>query len=304
MPCFHPVQAYSGGALTPTGKKLISFGAIPHDFVGRFERLDLPCGGCVGCRLERARQWSIRIMHEASLYEHNCFVTLTYTDENLPCNNSLLLRDVQLFMKRLRSRFPREKDNGIRYFLAGEYSPEKRRPHYHLILFNFNFYDRTFLKKSKSGFDIDISGICDEVWRLGHCYIGDVSFGSAAYVARYIVDKVNGDAAVQHYCDKETGEVIKPEFVVMSRRPGIGKKWFELYGSDVYPSDNVIVKGLRARPPRYYDSLVDVDDPELLASMKAKRKVKALKYSDDQTPRRLREREKVRLAELNMFKRS
>lgn len=304
MTCFHPIQAYSGGALTPNGKKLISFGAIPHDYVDRFERLDLPCGSCVGCRLERSRQWAVRIMHEAQLHERNCFVTLSYSDDNLPVNNSLVYEHFRDFMKRLRSRYPRSKDNGIRFFHCGEYSPEKRRPHYHAIIFNFDFDDRVFYKKSKSGFDIDTSDKCDDIWSLGHCFIGDVSFGSAAYVARYIVDKVSGDAAVQHYCDKETGEVIKPEYTTMSRRPGIGKKWFEKFGSDVYPSDNVIVNGLRARPPRYYDSLVEVDDPELLAAMKAKREVKALKYSDDQTPRRLREREKVRLAELNLFKRS
>lgn len=301
MTCFRPIQAYSGGALTPSGKKLISFGAIPHDFVDRFERLDLPCGSCVGCRLERSRQWAVRIMHEASTHADNCFVTLSYSDDNLPENNSLVVEDYQKFMKRLRYRFPRSVDNGIRFFHCGEYSPKTGRPHYHAILFNFDFPDRKFLKMSKSGFPIDTSEICDDVWNLGHCFIGDVSFGSAAYVARYIVDKVNGDDAVKRYCDKETGEVIKPEYVTMSRRPGVGKKWFDKYGSDVYPSDNVIVKGMRARPPRYYDSLIE---EELLAKMKAKRKVKAEKYSDDQTPRRLREREKVRLAELNMFKRS
>ena len=133
MTCFHPIQAYSGGALTPNGKKLISFGAIPHDYVDRFERLDLPCGKCVGCRLERSRQWAVRIMHEASTHADNCFVTLSYSDENLPTNNSLVYEHCRDFMKRLRSRYPRDIDDGIRFCHCGEYSPEKRRPHYHAI---------------------------------------------------------------------------------------------------------------------------------------------------------------------------
>lgn len=308
MSCYYPLQAYFG-ALRQNGKRHIVFKPEEREFGSPFS---LPCGRCIGCRLERSRQWAIRIMHEAKLYHHNSYLTLTYRDSSLPDCGSLRLEHFQLFMARFRKKYRSElfkklypeyaRDNGIRFFHCGEYAPESRRPHYHACIFNADFPDRKFLKMNKSGeYKIYTSDILDAIWTHGHCFIGDVSFDSAAYVARYIVDKVTGDRAFEHYLDKDSGVMLKPEYTTMSK--GVGKKWFLNYCDDVYPSDEVIVKGKAVPPPKYYDQLMDKLDSDLMANLKAKREMKAMKNSALYTREELIKAESVKLAQLNLFKR-
>lgn len=98
MPCYRPVKAFYGERLA-SGKRAIVFSS------GQAQSclpLKLPCGACVGCRLERARQWAMRCMDEASLHKENSFITLTFNDANLPMNRSLDVGIFQKFMKRLR----------------------------------------------------------------------------------------------------------------------------------------------------------------------------------------------------------
>ena len=139
MACFRPLTAYK----FKSGDIVFDFHIHEEHLVE--EMLKLPCGKCIGCRLARSREWAIRCVHEASLHEHNCFITLTYDDDHLPMNNSLDLRDFQLFMKRLRFKF----GNGIRYYHCGEYGDNYRRPHYHACLFNFDFADKKIWKCDK-----------------------------------------------------------------------------------------------------------------------------------------------------------
>ena len=136
MPCYRPIKGYRSRRLNAeTGKRPVVFN--PRD--GFYDQpVDLPCGQCIGCRLERSRQWAIRCVHEASLHERNCFITLTYRDECLPTNGSLDLDAFQKFMKRLRRRF----GEGVRFFHCGEYGENFGRPHYHAILFNLDFSDK------------------------------------------------------------------------------------------------------------------------------------------------------------------
>ena len=158
----------------------------------------LPCGQCVGCRLERSRQWAIRCMHEAQMHEDNCFITLTFNPESLDDRSnpwSLDVRDFQLFMKRLRKKY----GAGIRFYHCGEYGELNKRPHYHACIFGFDFPDKRLWKVTNSGHRLYISESLDELWPFGFCTIGNVTFESAAYVARYIMKKVNGDAAADHY---------------------------------------------------------------------------------------------------------
>ena len=107
-----------------------------------------------------------------------------------------------------------------------------------------------------------------KVWGLGHASVGDLTFESAAYVSRYIMKKVNGDRAKSHYeaIDYETGEIfnLKPEYVSMSRRPGIASAWFDKYKNDVYPSDSVHIGGRFFRPPKYYDKIMKSLAPEMM----------------------------------------
>ncbi|QCQ85113.1 replication initiator protein [Blackfly microvirus SF02] len=301
MPCYHPIDAYQSNLLKSNGKREIvfsSYRARDH------QKIKLPCGQCVGCRLERSRQWAIRCMHEASLHAQNIFITLTYSDQALPADGSLQLRDWQLFMKKLRKKY----GSKIRFFHCGEYGEKLGRPHYHAIIFNFDFADKKPWKKTKQGHLTYRSQSLEELWTHGYSEIGSVSFESAAYVARYIMKKINGDQADDHYAkiDPATGQIfnLKPEYITMSRRPGIGKNWFEKFSSDVYPSDEIILKGKKYRPPKYYDRQYEILDPQAFDEIKSKREDNAKKYIDDQTPERLNVKEQVILARISRLKRN
>lgn len=263
----------------------------------------LPCGQCIGCRLEKSRQWAIRCVHEASLYEDNCFITLTYDDVHLPRDRSLDLPAFQGFMKRLRRRF----GEGIRFFHCGEYGEKFKRPHYHACIFNFDFNDKVLWKVS-NGSRLYISESLQELWPFGYSTVGDVTFESAAYVARYVMKKVTGDRAALHYTDfdRATGEVFcerRPEYTTMSRRPGIGKPWLQRFIADVYPSDFVVVNGQKMRPPKYYDLSYEVDNPEEFNKVRLQRKRKVIESAEDATYERLRDRETIQLKKVELLKR-
>ena len=296
MPCYKPLRA--GLVDGPEGRRLV-FKKVAHA-PRNGKGISLPCGRCIGCRVERARQWAVWLMHENEMHEESCFITLTYSPEHLPANKSLSVEACQKFLKRLRARIAPKK---IRFFLAGEYGQECEncgknkldcprsgcpqwkpilgRAHYHAILFGWSPPDPVLWKKSK-GHDLYMSEMLDDVWGMGNCSFGVVSFDSACYVASYAVKKVTGNKAADHYQGR------KPEFVVMSRggktakgkAGGIGYGWMEKYGSDVYPDDEVIVRGHSTRPPRYYDSLLEKKDPDLLEKIKLRREEQALVLND------------------------
>nr|WAE43878.1 MAG: replication initiator protein [Microviridae sp.] len=337
MPCFSPLLARY--RVDSAGKKQITFDAkdaqkfyldngIPrredyflssHDFnslnrVYSLEQLarpfpiQLPCSNCIGCRLERSRQWALRCMHEASLYEDNCFVTLTFSPEGLASQcptGSLDRRHMQLFMKRLRKYFS---GASIRYFLAGEYGEKNFRPHYHLCLFNCDFSDKTYWK-SQNEHNYYVSDILREIWPYGFNVIGDLTFDSAAYVARYCLKKVNGDASSAHYSrvNGETGELIQllPEFCQASLKPGIGAGWFDQFAmSDVYPFDEVVVNGARSKPPRYYDKLLERVNPEMLLDVKFRRDLRRVEKEDDNVFSRLLVKQRCQEIRLGLLVRS
>lgn len=235
------------------------------------------------------------------MHEQNCFITLTFnTEELLKRENPLSIdkRDFQLFMKRLRKKYGK----GARYFYCGEYGEKNSRPHYHACLFNFDFPDKRLFKMS-NGIPLYVSEELQKLWPFGFATIGEVTFESAAYVARYVMKKVTGDAAEEAYLryDGETGEctTVEPEFCYMSRRPGIGKTWFEKFKQDVYPNDYVVLRGKKCRPPKYYDKLLEQDDSYALDDIKMARVEKAYNWVDEQTPERLASKEKCKIAQLN-----
>lgn len=235
--------------------------------------------------------------------EKSCFVTFTYDDEHLPKDGSLKLRHFQQFCRNLR------KKSKFRYFHCGEYGELRGRPHYHSIIWGVDFReDRTFYTMSNE-FPLYNSPTLDKIWGKGYCQLGDVTFESAAYVARYIMKKVNGDQAENHYLnytDLETGEVVSrtPEYTTMSLKPGIGKTWFDEFSGDVFPRDEVISNGRPARPPKFYDGLLEKSDPELLEQIKFNRFVKARKRAKDNTPERLAVREKLKEIQARRLKRT
>lgn len=230
-------------------------------------------------------------MHESGLHERNCFVTLTYDDGHLPSDGSLDRKAFRYFMDRLRKHVGYQT---VRYFHCGEYGDRGGRPHYHAILFGYDPEDKRRVARS-SDHPYWTSLELEQLWGLGRCILGNVSFESAAYVARYVTKKVTGERAKAHY----GGRV--PEYATMSRRPGIGRGWFEQYGDQVYPRDSVVARGFEQRPPRFYDEQLGAVAPEELFLVKRERAAKL--RLEDQTEERLIVRGKVAESRANLFQR-
>jgi len=244
-------------------------------------------------------------MHEAQMHEQNSFITLTYDNAHLPSDRSLHYRDFQLFIKRLRKRFTGRR---IRFYMAGEYGEKLGRPHWHACIFGLSFDDKKLWRRSPSGANLYRSQDLELLWPFGHSSIGDVTFESAAYVARYIMKKVTGKNAEEHYTeiDPESGEITKrkPEFTKMSLKPGIGYEWYKKYTSDVYPHDYVVVRGKKVKPPKYYDKNYKIENPFEFDELLYFREKSAKLNYEDNTPERLLVKEQVTQAKLQKLKRN
>lgn len=288
MTCFHPLTAYR-----------LENGEISFNERGQTKaKLTLPCGQCQGCRLERSRQWAVRCIHESKMHKQNCFITLTYNDENYQYD--LIYRHFQKFLKRLRKRY-----GNVRYYMAGEYGSQTNRPHFHACLFGIDFDDKKLFRSLPSGSHLYTSKKLEELWPFGYSTIGDVTFESAAYVARYVMKKVTGHNAESHYqiACPITGEIkpITPEFNRMSLKPGIGKTFLEKYKSDIYPNGTMIINGSKQKPPRYYEKWYAELEPLKYEELQYERLLK-VNY-DDQTKQRLSDAETVLKAKLTHKKR-
>lgn len=260
MQCFYPLAAWQTweGDIHFYAKGTEGKVAKPRDYR---RELILPCGQCIGCLVNRQRDWSLRLMHEASQHEAKCFVTLTYEEDKLPVQGQLVVSHFQNFMKRLRLRFVQP----LRYYMCGEYGENFDRPHFHAILFGCDFRDdRVLLKRSSQG-SLYTSSLLDRVWSYGFTSIGDVSIDSAAYVAGYVLKKQKGKNAEAHYtrvCGV-TGEIYQkePEFSTCSRDPAIGVGWLDKYENDVINAGGVIVPGgMNMGVPRAYTKVLEKRD--------------------------------------------
>ena len=303
MPCYKPLKAYQHSS---GGKPIFTKPRWYEDY----NPLTLPCGRCIGCRLERSRQWAMRCVHESSMWHENSFITLTYNNESLPANGSLDKTHYQLFMKRLRKKFKSNENNPIRFYMCGEYGDISNRPHYHAILFNHDFHDKSWHKTIK-GNKLYVSDQLQDIWKHGHCLIGDVTFESAAYVARYLMKKQNGKALeiidpkthLKPYevLDHHTGQISKilPEYTTMSLKPGIAHNWIKKHWKDVYPSDNIHIRGKELKPCKSYDLYIKRMDTSLFDSVKEKRILQMHNHMHDNTPERLATKEIVKQAQLN-----
>lgn len=234
-------------------------------------------------------------MHEASLHQDNCFLSLTYNDENIPDRGQLVYRDFQLFMKRLR----RHAKKRLSFYMCGEYAPENERPHFHACIFGFDFPDRVPAQLLNDD-PLYNSETLDRLWGLGFSTIGNLTFSSAAYVARYCLKKVTGFNAKYHYArmDSRGPYSLTPEFSRCSLRPGIGARWLEKFNSDVYNFDHVIVNGQETKPPRYYDKKLGLSDPDRLEELQFSRALRGRQAYADNTPERLMARQTVTQARI------
>lgn len=196
-------------------------------------------------------------------------------------------------MKRLRKQY----GEGIRFYGAGEYGELLGRPHYHIIVFNIYISDLVLIS-IRQGIKLYKSETLAKIWPFGYSSVGEVTFESAAYVARYVTKKINGDRSIDHYKGRE------PEFALMSRKPGIGHDWIEKYYNDVYVQDQLIMRNGKAmKPPKYYDNIYDKITGNL-TNVKISRKLKSLKYLKDNTDERRIERLEVLKSKIKKLKRS
>lgn len=301
MSCFYPMQALRSTSATTvkTGKPVVNF--LPRSEFGKHDNnpnliKGLPCGQCVGCRLERSRQWAIRMVDEADCHKRNCFITLTFDEPNrLKRDNpdSLDKAEFQRFLKRLRKKY-----GSFRYYMCGEYGDLLGRPHYHAILFGLDFDDKILEKVIDGRYYYSSVGL-RECWSFGNNIITDVNFDTCAYVARYIMKKVNGKDALNHY-----GQRL-PEYTTMSRRSGIGRAWLDTYLQDVYPRDRKFLRGRGfSKPPKYYDSMYEIFNPEDHQRIKDDRILQAQLRSEDNTPQRLDAKRYITLSKINKLKRN
>ncbi|AXH77750.1 MAG: replication initiator protein [Microviridae sp.] len=221
----------------------------------------VPCTKCIGCKQDHARNWSIRCEHEQLYHDKSCFLTLTYANEHLPENGTLVKRDLTLFFKRLRKRY----GEGIRYIACGEYGDKFGRPHYHIMLYGLDFTDLKRFYKPNSLYPLYTSESLHSIWTYGNAIIANATRETAGYICRYTLKK----QFVKYYTDKI------PEFLVMSRRPGIGFRYFQDNLNKIFPVDKVctLVKGVFKKfpVPPYYLKQLKIVNPDLYDLVKARR---------------------------------
>lgn len=265
----------------------------------------IPCGKCIGCRLEYSKDWATKAMFEASQFKDNWFLTITYDNEHLPVAGhmidpntgedkginpygSLEPEDLTNFIKRLRIEYERKKGHkGIRFMACGEYGDQGHRPHYHGIFFNLPI-PLTEMVFHEYNANFEPMWRCTEIeriWGKGMVVAAQVNWNTCAYVARYVTKKVGLPTQEEYY--KCLG--VKPEFFRMSRKPGIGRKYFEEHADEIYKKDEVLIHKygggtMKVKPPKYYDKLYDVFNHEKMEEVKKERKkvvkaVNKLNYS-------------------------
>lgn len=239
----------------------------------------VPCQNCVGCRMDYAKVWANRCCLEALDYTHNYFITLTYDSQSIPYSSdgvaTLFKRDLQLFLKRLRKHFKKYYNHdGIRFFACGEYGSEEytQRPHYHIILFNCPIPDLTPFYSNFNGDMVYTSQLIFDLWqRKGFVVIGDCDWRSCAYVGRYVMKKHKGKDKDWYF-----NNGLMPEFCTMSRKPGIGYKYYDKHKRDIYDFDSITIAtkdGHKSfKPPRYFDNLFALESPEQLELLKERRR--------------------------------
>ena len=311
MVCFHPISAYYPLEANSDGKRYLKFGKnryllgvdssqyvwmteyfkgqsmydssiydAPYDFPLYLDKnfdvhglnIKVPCGKCIGCRLDYSRMWATRSANEAIMYNYfnDCsFVTLTFNNDMLNRREnpySLNKSAFRCWIKRLRKAVKLKYNKEFRIMACGEYGSKHQRPHYHMIIYGFNFPDKKVWKYEKfKGREIIYyrSDFLEDIWRPAHSkesfgfsVIGEVNFESSAYVARYVTKKLFGPLAEKVYKSKE------PEFLTTSRMPGLGYEYLKKYKKNIFELGYIMLpNGHKAPIPRYYsDKMKEIDN--------------------------------------------
>lgn len=277
MACANPVEAWR-----PTLGGPLSF--KPPQDGHHYAPIKVPCGICVLCRSEQARQWAARISHEALLHDESCFVTLTYTDKNLPEHNSLNYEHLQLFWKRLRKQIHKK----IRYYAVGEYGDKSLRPHYHACLFGHAFVEGRIIIKHEP-YLLWTHPLLEDIWGLGQVSVGALTTQTASYTASYVLkQQARGKQYVR--IDETTGELIplaQPR-AFMSRKPGIGAAWYDQFKHNTYDNDRIVINASVGKPPKYYDNKLRGENEQKYNAIKEVRRKNATDLDEAQLRARAR----------------
>jgi len=266
--------------------------------------MEVPCGTCLLCREEQARQTAVRIHHESQAYADNSFITLSYADEHLPPYGSLNYDHMDEFWNRLRATVRRrsKKDRTVlprvRYYYVGEYGDRTLRPHYHACVFGHAFLSERIILRTTPTL-LWTSPDLVEAWGRGHVAIGDLNFASARYTAQYICKKLR---ARQKYVrvDHATGELldlVQPR-AFMSKN--LGKEWWTKWHQQTIDHDHVIINGRPQKPPKAYDKWLKDASPQIIERIKEERRKKAL--ANPKTEAQAEGKEKNALARRNSKK--
>lgn len=255
------------------------------------------CGKCLECKLKESKQWAQRSVAESLMHEDNWFITLTYDDEHLPmsivtysrhsyefgCWSPLLYEDFQAFEKRLRSYMKYHYNlDGFRFLMCGEYGPKNGRPHFHVIFYGLPLPDIQKIKDVTVGgksYTYLSSEIIDKCWGKGFTTIGEVNWETSAYVGRYVMKKMSNLEEYDYckLCYDNGWEPLPPEMREASRRPGLGRPFYDENKDDIYKYDKVMLpNGKTPQPCSYFDRIYDLENPELLQAIREQRKYKAL----------------------------
>lgn len=274
----NPVQTF---VCPTTGAKSVMF-----KFKGEPDML-LPCKKCEGCKLDLAREWSLRLYHESLIHKENCFVTLTYDDEHLPKNGGLHHRDFQLFLKRLRKKF----GNDISFFMCGEYGEQTHRAHYHAILFGYYPADAQ-IHRIQDKFRYYTSETLEKLWGKGNTLTTEFTQANARYCANYCQKKQLPNKPFQDryiYTDENgDGQVRDFEYAKMSTRPAIGTRWAEKHTDWALNGYFIDDQGKKAGIPKLYREILKESDPDLYDQLLVKRRESV--NEAEQTPDRLRQK--------------
>lgn len=291
MSCYHPVDAWIVGKDPQTGKNILSFSDPSPEFMEKHPELHIqvPCGKCIGCRLDYSHQWANRCMLELQYHDSAWFCTFTYDDFHVPITYhvdsetgeafpgmSLRKRDWQLLMKRIRKNFP---DDKIRFMACGEYGDHTFRPHYHAILFGLHLSDLVLYRQNFEGDSYYNSDSLSRCWLdndgnpIGYVVVAPVTWKTCAYVARYTMKKAKTAKTVGQDVYQSLG--LEPEFILMSRKPGIGRMYYEDHKDDLFKYEYINLstadKGLKFRPPKYFERVYQEEYPGALDDRKKQR---------------------------------
>lgn len=262
MPCYSPLNGYykredGQSKFTIVGKQA-SFDA---------QLAQTSCGQCIGCKIQKAKDWGIRCVHEMQMHETSIFVTLTYENTPEKCydNESLNPDHLQQFWKNIRKKLSPQK---IKYYACGEYGSDKGRPHYHAIMFGIELDDRVPEFTTKQGETYYSSEKLTKSWGFGGVRFAAADIGTAIYISKYITKKHTGDLADTSYfshIDTKTGEWVEkiPEFTRMSTKPAIGLNWLKKYYNTEVVKGYLTHEGTKYRVPKYYKDELEKLSPSL-----------------------------------------